>query len=71
MISISLLTLGKALHTLGEVVVAIMVLGVHHRVRHEHTIDDEVFKIMKWEQIGGWIGVVLIVAGFLIEIIFS
>ena len=61
-------TIGFTLHVLGEVIVATMVLRVHHRVREEHRIDDKVFRAMKREYIVGIFGIILILTGFLLQL---
>jgi len=52
----------------GTVLIAVAALGVHHRVLHEHKIDDRVFRIMSIEQKLGILGVVLIFTSYLIKI---
>lgn len=54
----------ETLRLLGEVTVGYTALRVHHRVLREHSIDDQVEKIMKREQKVGIFGVALIIIGF-------
>lgn len=60
--------LGLTIHTLGEVLVAVTALSVHHRVKHEHKIDKAVFQSMQTEQVFGVLGVLLILVGWSLEI---
>lgn len=60
--------IGLSLEVLGTVMIAYTALSVHHRVRKEHKIDEVVFKHMKREQAVGIIGIVLIIAGYLLQI---
>lgn len=54
----------------GKLILAYMVLRVHHRILHEHKIDNEVFKVMKLEQKLGMLGFALVVIGFTLGVIF-
>lgn len=62
--------MGLIIHTVGELAVAYTVLRVHHRVLNEHKIDDQVFRIMRIEQIIGLCGVLLIAIGLIFELIY-
>lgn len=62
--------LAKGVQVAGEVLIGLMALSVHHRVLHEHKIDEKVFSIMKREQFMGILGIGLIVAGFAVEAFF-
>ena len=53
---------------IGTVFVAYAALRVHHRVLGEHKIDQKVLKTMRIEQIVGWIGVLMIIAGYIITV---
>lgn len=59
--------IGKSMTMFGEVIVAVMVIGVHHRMKEKHRIDKSVSDLMTMEQVIGLIGVSLIVIGYLIE----
>lgn len=54
--------------TLGEVMVGLTAVLVHHRFLNEHKIDNKVFKTMKMEQRIGVLGIVLIILGAILEI---
>jgi hypothetical protein len=58
---------GFLLDTIGKVMVAYTSIMVHHRFRHEHRVDEALFKMMKWEQLYGVIGILLIILGSSIE----
>ena len=54
----------------GKVMIAYTAIMVHHRFWKEHTIDAKVFREMKREQIVGVIGVVLMLIGYLIKLVY-
>lgn len=60
--------IGFTLDVIGKVMVAYAAIKVHHRFWQEHKVDEFVFKAMKREQIIGIIGIILIIAGFLLQI---
>lgn len=60
--------LGHTLDVVGKVMVAYTAIRVHHRVWVEHKIDRKVFSEMKREQRIGFLGIVLIILGYLLEI---
>jgi len=57
------------LNTLGTILIAYAALNVHHRFRHEHKIDEEVFKAMKQEWRIGCFGIAMIVLAFILEVL--
>lgn len=59
---------GETLQVVGTVMVAYMAIAVHYRVRKEHRVDDNVFKMMEREQIVGVVGIVFIVAGYALKV---
>lgn len=59
---------GFIFDVIGKVMVALTALLVHHRFRQEHKVDEKVFRVMRWEQTMGVIGVVFIVVGFLLQL---
>ena len=58
------LLIGDGFDLFGTLLIAYAALSVHHRFRHEHKVDNEVFKAMRTEIKLGLLGVVLIVIGF-------
>ncbi|OGZ42506.1 MAG: hypothetical protein A3C80_00865 [Candidatus Ryanbacteria bacterium RIFCSPHIGHO2_02_FULL_45_43] len=61
--------LGKTLDLIGKLLIGFTAIRVHHRVLHEHKIDEAVFKSMKKEQRFGILGIVFLVAGFIIQLL--
>ena len=57
------------LDTVGTILIAYAALNVHHRFRHEHKIDEVVFKAMSQEWRVGIFGIILIVSAFVLEMI--
>lgn len=62
-------TFGFTIQTFGELLIAYTVLRVHGRVRQEHKIDARVFAAMKREQVIGATGMMLIVVGWLVQVV--
>lgn len=60
--------LGYTLDVIGKIMVAYMAIMVHYRFSKEHKIDDEVFNVMKREQVIGIFGIVLIIVGYLLQV---
>ncbi len=56
------------LDTFGTLMIAFAALRVHHRVLHEHKVDDKVFGIMQFEQRIGWLGVFFVLFSFILEL---
>ncbi len=55
----------ETLDVLGTVLIGWAALRVHHRVLHEHKIDKGVFRVMRFEQGLGALGIFLIIVGYL------
>ncbi len=66
----NLLLWGLTLGTVGKLVLGIAVLRVHVYILREHKIDDVVLRALKREQFVTMGGLVLIVLGFMCEIVF-
>jgi len=62
--------IGLTFDVLGKVLIAYTAIKVHYRVRHEHQIDDVVFKEMRQEQWMGITGIAMIVIAYFLEVIF-
>lgn len=58
------------IEVIGHVLIALVVMSVHTRVAQEHKIDQAVIRYMKRERVYAMIGIVLVLAGFVIELIF-
>lgn len=67
--SVALLRLtGDLFDLIGTILIAYAALSVHHRFRHEHKVDEVVFKAMSMEIKLGFVGIVLILSGFIIKV---
>lgn len=64
-----MIILGITLDTIGTVVIAYMALSVHAQVRRENKIDEYVKKTMRLEHTLGIIGVILVIAGYVLQVI--
>jgi rRNA processing protein Gar1 len=60
--------IGFTLDVVGKVLVAFMAIRVHHRVWQEHKVDGVVFKAMKKEQGLGFLGIGMMVMGYLLQL---
>jgi len=60
--------IGFTLDVLGKLMIAFTAIMVHHRFRKEHKIDEVVFRSMKREQAIGVLGIIFIVAGYLLQL---
>lgn len=61
---------GITLGTVGKLVLGYAVLRVHIYILREHRIDSVVLRAIKKEQYVTFLGLILIVIGFLFEILF-
>ena len=61
------LWIGLTLSTAGELLIALMVLRVHRDVLHEHKIGKKTRKDLRIEMTVGVMGVVLIIAGCVLQ----
>lgn len=66
----NLLFWGLTLGTIGKVTLALAVLHMHHTLVREHKIDKYVILSYKQERFVTFIGILLIVLGYALEIIF-
>jgi len=62
--------LARTLDVAGKLMVAYTAIAVHHRVRKDHKIDKDVIKMMSVEQFFGALGILLIISGYLIDVLF-
>ena len=65
----SLEIIGFSLDVLGKVLLGVTVLLAHRRIVQEHRIDRQVLTEMRREQLLGVLGIVLIVVGFLLQLL--
>lgn len=61
---------GQILQVTGEVMIGITAIMVHRRVWKEHRIDPAVYREMEREQKVGIIGILFLIIGFLLQILF-
>lgn len=66
----SLLFWGLTLSTLGKVIVVLAVLHMHHSLVKEHRVDRRVILSYHQERILTFIGLLLIVIGYVMEVAF-
>ena len=64
-----LFNIGLTLDAAGKVLLGVTVLMVHQHVLKEHKIDGDVLRAMRLEQVVGALAVVLIVAGYILQIL--
>jgi len=64
------LFLSETIEMLGHLLIAYTVIMVHYRFRKEHKVDMKVFREMRREQIIGVTGVIFLLAGYFVKIIF-
>lgn len=62
--------LSNTLELVGTLLIAQAALQVHHRVLNEHKIDKRVFRIMRIEQSLGILGMVLVFAGYALNVLY-
>ncbi|MBI2430592.1 MAG: hypothetical protein HYV39_01090 [Candidatus Levybacteria bacterium] len=62
--------IGFTLQVIGEVMIGLTAIMVHRRVWKEHKINPVVYKEMQREQTIGIIGIILLIIGYLLQIIF-
>jgi hypothetical protein len=61
--------LALTLEAVGSVLIGWAALSVHHRVLNEHRIDKRVIHTMQVEQKLGALGIVLVILGYLFNIV--
>lgn len=66
----NLLLWGITLGTLGKLILGIAVLRVHIRIFEEHKIDGVVLKAIKREHLVTFIGLIFIILGYILEVMF-
>ena len=65
----NLALIGLALGTFGEILVVLAVLHMHHSLIVEHKVDKVVILSYQQERIITIIGLLLIIIGFILEIV--
>ncbi|PIP86739.1 hypothetical protein COV42_00735 [Candidatus Campbellbacteria bacterium CG11_big_fil_rev_8_21_14_0_20_44_21] len=64
----NLLFWGLLAGVLGKVIIGLSVVAVHVRIMKEHKLDKKVYHSIRNEKFWGIVGVLLMVAGFFLEI---
>lgn len=64
------LFLSETIEMMGHLLIAYTVIMVHYRFWKEHRIDKKVFLAMRKERVVGITGIVFMLAGYIIRIIF-
>jgi len=70
MLPIWILVVGLSIGTFGKVLLGVTVIRVHSKIVKEHKLDGKVFTEMKEERLIGIWSIVLMIIGFLFEILF-
>jgi hypothetical protein len=58
---------GKTIAVIGELLLGLAVILVHHQIVHDHKIDKKVLNIMHKEQFLAGMGMLFIVIGYITE----
>lgn len=59
----------ETLDIIGKIMISYTAVMVHYRFRKEHQIDEKVFGEMRREQIIGIIGIIFMVAAYILKLI--
>ena len=68
MLAMELHQIGLTLTTFGEVLIAYIVITVHHHIARERRIDEDVINQMKKERVLGIMGIGCIIVGYVIQL---
>jgi len=68
--NISLELIGLTFSAAGEILLAITVLTVHHRLKKEHKIDKAVENEIGFEQFIGGLAILFLAIGYLLQVNF-
>lgn len=66
----NLFTTGLILDTIGKIFIGLTVLTVHRHIFREHKIDTNVLRTMRREWLLTLIGILLIIIGAIMQLIF-
>ena len=61
--------IGETMAVLGKVLVILVVLHMHHVLVKEHKIDKVVLLTYQQERLLTWLGLILIVTGYVLEMV--
>ena len=59
--------IGETLDVLGKVLIAMTAIAVHDTVMKEHKLDDAVDKTVRKEHVYGFLGITLLIAGYVLR----
>jgi hypothetical protein len=59
---------GLTLRVIGEILLGLTVILVHHQIVTDHRIDRKVLSLMHREQLLAGLGIAFIIAGYILEI---
>lgn len=60
--------IGATLDVIGKIMIAYTAIMVHYRFWQEHKVDENVFTSMKRERFVGILGIILLIAGYIVQI---
>lgn len=60
----TLILIGDTLELVGKLLVSWLAISVHHRVRHKHKINNQIFNTMRRESTLGIFGMALMILGY-------
>jgi len=63
--------ISETLKVTGEVLIGLTAIMVHRRVWKEHRINPIVYKEMQREQIMGVLGIILLIIGYFMQILWK
>lgn len=63
--------IGQTVQVIGEVMIGLTAIMVHRRVWKEHRINPVVYREMQREQVIGILGIVLLVGGYSIQLLWK
>ena len=61
---------GLTFSTAGELLLAVTVLTVHHKMKKEHKIDQFVINEITFEEVIGILAILMIVVGYMLQMRF-
>lgn len=65
-----LLFLGMTIGVIGKILLGITVIRVHSKIVQEHRVDGAVFKEIRKEKILAILGIIFMVIGYVLEMMF-
>lgn len=63
--------IGRTFTLVGEIMIAFMVLWVHHKLETDKRVDKYVLRSLKQEWALALVGIILLIVGYILEIIAS